>query len=315
MGIHKDKMDKKALIYVAGHTGLIGSAIVKELSRQGYKRLILRTHKELDLTDQRRTDLFFKQQMPEYVFLAAAKVGGISANSSYPAHFIYQNIMIEANIINSSYKYGVKKLLFLASSCIYPKICPQPTKEQYLLTGPIEPTNEAYAIAKIAGVKMCQAYNKQFGTHFISVIPANVYGLNDNFTDDGHVIASLIKRFHNAKIAGEETIIIWGTGKPRREFIYVDDVARACIFLMRAYTDSKPLNIGGGLDISIAELAEKIKRIVGFRGRIKYDTNKPDGIPRRLLYAAKIKALGWRPKTSLDEGLKLTYNWYKGLKR
>jgi GDP-L-fucose synthase len=304
-------MDRNAKIYVAGHTGLIGSAIVRKLKSLGYKNIITRTHKEMDLIDSDKVAKFFKKESPEYVFLAAARVGGIYANSTYPAEFIYENLMIQANVIDLSYRYGVKKLLFLASSCIYPKMCKQPMKEEYLLTGSIEPTNEPFGIAKLAGLKMCQAYQRQYGASFISVIPANVYGISDHFNEDGHVLASLIMKFHEAKGKGSNRVTIWGTGKPRREFFYADDLAEALIFLMDQYNGDEPINVGTGLDISIAELAEMIKREIGFKGDIDYDTTKPDGNPIRLLDISRINALGWEPKTRLEEGLRITYEWYK----
>lgn len=304
-------MNKDSLIYVAGHKGLVGSAIVRRLLKLGYKNLILKTHKKLDLTDRENTESFFKKELPKYVFLAAAKVGGILANKTYPADFIYQNIMIQSNVIDLSYKYGVKKLLFLGSSCIYPKICPQPIKEEYLLLGHIELTNEPYAVAKIAGIKMCQSYNRQYETDFISVIPANVYGINDHFDESGHVVASLIKRFHEAKINGYDSVALWGTGKPKREFLYVNDLADACIFLMNTYSGDDVINIGRGTDTSIKELARIIKNSTGFKGRVVYDKTKPDGMQKRLLDITKITALGWKAKTGLEEGLRLTYKWYK----
>jgi len=305
-------MNKKSLIYVAGHTGLVGSAIVRRLSDLGYLNILTKLYKDLDLTDREKTEVFFKKHRPEYVFLAAAKVGGILANNTSPADFIYQNIMIQTNVIDLAYKYDVRKLLFLGCPCIYPKICPQPMKEESLLSGYIEPTNEPYAVAKICGVKMCQSYNRQYGTNFISAIPPSLYGPNDHFDDGGHVVASLIRKFHEAKgISKQDSITIWGTGKPRREFLYVDDAAEACVFLMNIYESSEIINIAGGSDISITELAGLIKEITGFKGRIVYDKTKPDGIPRRLLDASKITALGWGPGTMLEKGLKLTYEWYK----
>ena len=303
-------MKKNSLIYVAGHTGLVGSAIVRRLLKLGYKNLLFKTHRELDLTDKKKTEVFFKKELPEYVFLAAAKVGGIFANNRYPADFIYQNIMIQTNVIELAYRYRVKKLLFFGSSCIYPKICPQPIKEEYLLSGHIEPTNEPYAIAKIAGIKLCQSYNRQYGTNFISVIPANIYGPGDHFNDEGHVIPNLIKKFHEAKKRKEKGVAIWGTGKPRRDFLYGDDLAEACILLMNRYRGSEIINIGSENGISILKLATLIKEIVGFKGRIVYDRMKPDGMPRSLLDISKITALGWRPKAELRRGLRLTYEWW-----
>lgn len=304
-------MDPNAKIYIAGHTGLIGSAVVRKLKSLSYKNIITRTHKEMDLTERDKAAEFFKKESPEYVFLAAARVGGIYANSTYPAEFIYENLMIQANVIDLSFRYGVKKLLFLASSCIYPKMCEQPMREEYLLTGPIEPTNEPFGIAKLAGVKMCQAYNGQYGTCFISVIPANVYGINDHFNEDGHVLASFIKKFHEAKVKGSNCVTIWGTGRPKREFFYADDLAEALIFLMDRYNENDAINVGTGLDISVTELAEYVKRTIGFKGDIEYDTTKPDGNPVRLLDTSRITTLGWKPKTLLDEGLRITYKWYK----
>ena len=308
-------MDRNSRVYVAGHTGLIGSAVFRKLKSLGYKNIITRTHKEMDLTERDKIAEFFKKEGPEYVFLAAARVGGIYANSTYPAEFIYENLMIQTNVIDLSYRYRVKKLLFLASSCIYPKMCKQPMKEEDLLTGPIEPTNEPFGIAKLAGLKMCQAYNRQYGTCFISIIPANVYGINDHFDEDGHVLASLIKKFHEAKVNGSNSVTIWGTGRPKREFFYVDDLAEALIFLMDKYNENEAINVGTGVDISIAELAELIKETVGFKGDVHYDTTKPDGNPMRLLDISRISALGWKPKTQLEEGLRITYEWLRHLVR
>jgi len=304
-------MNPSSKIYVAGHTGLVGSAILQTLQSQGHNNLILRTHGELDLEMQKDVNDFFEKERPEYVFLAAAKVGGIYANNTYPADFIYNNLIIQVNVIHSAYKYRVKKLLFLGSSCIYPRLAPQPMKEEYLLTGLLEPTNEPYALAKIAGIKMCQAYNRQYGTCFISIIPANVYGMNDHFNEDGHVLASLIQRFHEAKVEGSNGVTIWGTGRPKREFFYADDLAEALIFLMHEYNEDEAINVGTGVDISIAELAELIKETVGFKGDVHYDTTKPDGNPVRLLDTSRMNALGWKPKISLEEGLRITYEWYK----
>lgn len=305
-------MEKDSLIYVAGHTGFVGSAIVRKLKEFGYSNLLLKTEKELDLKDQCKTREFFERKKPEYVFLTAEKSGGILANSTYPADFIYQNIMIQTNVIHSAYQTGVKKLLFLGSSCSYPKLCPQPMKEEYLLSGYLEPTNEAYAVAKIAGIKMCQAYNRQYGTNFISVIPANLYGINDDFDLQGsHVIPALIRKFHEAKVSGVESVTLWGSGKPRREFLYVDDFVDACIFLMNKYDSSEVINVGTGRDISIAELAGLIKEVVGFEGKIIYDTTKPDGMPRKILDVRKISSLGWEAKTEMKKGIKITYEWYQ----
>jgi len=307
-------MKKISSIYIAGHRGLIGSAIMRKLKSQGYRNIITKTHKELDLVDRRKVESFFAKEKPEYVFLAAAKVGGIYANSTYPAEFIYQNLMIQTNVIDLSCKYGVRKLLFLASSCIYSKTCKQPMKEKHLFTGPIEPTNEAFAVAKLAGIKMCQAYNRQYGTNFISIIPANVYGINDRFDENAHVVSSLIRNFHEAKIKGQESVTIWGSGRPKRDFLYVDDLADASLFLIKKYNSNEIINVGTGVETSIKELAELVKQITGFNGKIICDATKPDGNPRRFLDSTKIKALGWKPKIALNEGLKLTYSWCKRLR-
>lgn len=296
---------------MAGHTGLVGSAIVRRLKEDKYSNLVFRTSKELDLTNQKQTAEFFEKEKPQYVFLAAAKVGGIKANDDYPADFIYQNLAIETNIISSAYLSGAKKLLFLGSSCIYPRDCPQPIKEEYLLTGPLEKTNDAYAIAKIAGIKMCQAYNKQYGTKFISVMPTNLYGPNDNFNlETSHVLPALLRKFHDAKIENKSEAIMWGTGKPKREFLHVDDLADACVYLMNSYEDSEIVNIGTGEDIKIIELAKIIKKIVGFEGIIKNDLSKPDGTPQKLLDVSKLHKLGWQHKIPLEEGIKTTYEWF-----
>jgi len=306
-------ISREARIYVAGHRGLVGSAIVRRLEGAGFPNLILRTSQELDLRDQARVKEFFEREKPEYVFLAAARVGGILANMTYPAHFIYDNLMIQSNVIHQAFKAEVKKLLFLGSSCIYPKFAPQPMKEEYLLTGPLEPTNEFYAIAKIAGIKMCQAYNRQYGTNFICATPTNLFGLNDNFDPDtSHVIPALIRKFHEAKVNGAKSVVVWGTGTPRREFLYVDDLADACLFLMENCDaqHAEIINVGTGEDITIKELAEMIKSIVDFNGEIIFDSSKPDGTPRKLLDISRIKKLGWSPKTSLEEGLRATYAYF-----
>ena len=305
-------MEKDSKIYIAGHRGLVGSALVRRLTEPGYMNLIVRTHAELDLTRQTEVEDFFKREHPEYVFLAAAKVGGILANNTYPAEFIYSNIVVQSNVIHSSYLFGVKKVLFLGSSCIYPRDCPQPMKEDYLLSGYLEPTNEPYAIAKIAGIKMCQAYNRQYGANFISVMPTNLYGPNDNFDiQNAHVLPALIRKFHEAKVADQKEVVVWGTGSPRREFLYVDDLADACIFLMNNYNNSPEIiNIGVGKDISIRELALMVKEIVDYNGEIVFDTSKPDGTPRKLLDVSKLSSLGWQAKTGLREGIKRTYQWY-----
>lgn len=304
-------MEKNSKIYLAGHTGLVGSAILRELEKQGYSNLITCTHKELDLENYEKVSTFFQKEKPEYVILAAAKAGGILANNSYPAEFIYKNLQIQTNIIHNSFLNKIKKLLFLGSSCIYPKNSNQPIKEEYLLTSELEPTNEPYAIAKIAGIKMCESYNKQYGTNFISVMPTNVYGINDNFhPENSHVIPGLIHKIHTAKASGSKEVVIWGTGKPLREFIYSDDLANGCIFLITNYTSNEIINIGSGKDLSIKELAETICSIVGFKGSIKYDSSKPDGTPRKLLDSTKLKKLGWEAKTDLVSGIKKTYEWY-----
>jgi len=305
-------MNKDSKIYLAGHTGLVGSAIYRKLKNEGYTNIVTRTHKELDLTNQQQTQEFFQNERPEYVFLAAAKVGGIKANDIYPADFAYINIMIESNVIKASYDYGVKKLLFLGSSCIYPKLCPQPIKEEYLLTGPLEPTNEAYAIAKIAGLKMCQYFNKQYGTNFISVMPTNLYGPNDNFDlETSHALAAILRKFHEAKINNKPYVEVWGTGNPKREFLHVDDLADAVLHLMNNYEGNKPINIGTGEDLTIKELAELIKEVVGYEGEIRFDTTKPDGTPRKLLDVTRLHNAGWRHKISLREGIENTYKWFK----
>lgn len=345
-------METDSRIFVAGHKGLVGSAITRKLQSEGYSNLVLRSHKELELMRQAEVEAFFKAEKPEYVFLAAAKVGGIMANNTCPAEFIYNNLMIQSNVIHASYEAGVKKLLFLGSSCIYPRECPQPMKEEYLLSGKLEPTNEPYAIAKIAGIRMCQSYNRQYGTKFVSVMPTNVYGPGDNFDlETSHALPALIRKFHEAKIreanlpevggrrleaedkpkgitsdlkrsapptssersersSNGSFVTLWGAGTPMREFLHVDDLADACVFLMKHYEESEIINIGVGKDISISELAELIKDIVGFKGSICYDPSKPDGTPRKLLDVGKLKRLGWQPKISLRQGIEMTYRWY-----
>ncbi len=318
-------MNKNDRIYIAGHTGLVGSAIYHRLRSQEYSELIVRTHSELDLINQSEVEAFFKAERPEIVFLGAAKVGGISANNTYPAEFIYNNLSIQTHIINASWKTGVKRLLFLGSSCIYPRECPQPMKEEYLLTGPLEATNEPYAIAKIAGIKMCQSYNRQYHTSFLAAMPTNLFGPNDNFDPDtSHVLPALIRRFHEARSRAAGTdhpppVEIWGTGEPYREFLYVDDCADACVFLMNledrkfnALLHSEPgplINIGFGKDLTIRELALKIKHIIGFKGDIRFDTSKPDGTFKKCLDVSRIEALGWTPEISLTDGIKKTYEW------
>ena len=304
-------MDKNSKIYVAGHNGLVGSAIVRNLEKNGYTNLIFRTFGELDLTNQKATAEFFASEKPEYVFLAAAKVGGIKANNDFPADFIFQNLQIQNNIISNSYLTGAKKLLFLGSSCIYPRDCPQPIKEEYLMTGPLEKTNEAYATAKIAGIKMCQSYDKQYGTKFISVMPTNLYGPNDNFDlNSSHVLPALLRKFHDAKLNNDKEAIMWGTGKPKREFLHVDDLADACVYLINEYDDSEIVNIGTGEDVEIIELANLIKNIVGFEGEINNDLEKPDGTMRKQLNVSKLHKLGWKHKIPLEEGIKMTYQWF-----
>lgn len=304
-------MERNAKIYVAGHQGLVGSAILRRLQAAGCRNLIYRTLEELDLRQQAAVAEFFARERPEYIFLAAAKVGGIRANNTYPAEFIYDNLQIEANIIHHAYLSGAKKLLFLGSSCIYPKLCPQPMKEEYLLDGKLEPTNEPYAVAKIAGIKLCQAYNRQYGTNFMAVMPTNLYGPQDNFDPlDSHVLPALLRRFHEAKLSGAEEVVVWGTGSPRREFLYVDDLADACLFLMDNYREGEIINIGVGQDLTIRELAQKVAAVTGFPGRITFNPSFPDGTPRKLLDVSRLAAMGWQARTPLDEGLKLTYAWF-----
>ncbi len=304
-------MDKHAKIYVAGHRGLVGSAICRTLQAEGFTNLVVRTKQELNLEDQQLTEQFFAAEKPDYVFLAAAKVGGIMANSTYPAEFIFSNLAVQNNVIKASHQFGVKKLLFLGSSCIYPKYAPQPMKEEHLLTSPLEPTNEAYAIAKIAGLKMCRYFNEQYGTNYISVMPTNLYGPNDNYDpENSHVLPALILKFHKARIERQPEVTLWGTGSPRREFLHADDLAGAVVFLMENY-DYKDIgeivNIGCGEDVTIKELAETIKRIVGFEGKLNWDTDRPDGTPRKLLDISRIRELGWKPEISLDQGIASVY--------
>lgn len=295
-------------IYVAGHNGLAGSAIVRTLKEKGFKNLLYRTSKEVNLTNQSAVDTFFEQEKPSFVFLAAAKVGGIAANNTYRADFLYKNLMIESNIINAAYNNNVKKLLFLGSSCIYPKMAPQPIKEEYFLTGPLEHTNEPYAIAKIAGIKLCESFSDQYGADFISVMPTNLYGINDNYhPEHSHVLPALIRRFHEAKVNELKEVVIWGTGMPKREFLFANDLADACLFLMEKYNEKDIINIGCGEDISIKGLAELIKDIIGYTGKMVFDNTKPDGTPRKLLDVTKIHTLGWHHTTSLIEGIKIAY--------
>jgi len=307
-------MNHNSIIYIPGHRGMAGSAIKRNLESKGYNNFITRTHHELDLTNQQEVNNLFETQRPEYVFLAAAKVGGILANSTYPAEFIYENLMIEANVIHAAYTNGVNKLLFLGSSCIYPGLAPQPLREEYLLTGELEVTNEAYAVAKIAGIRMCKHYNQQYGTNFISVMPTNLYGPNDNYDlETSHVMAALIRKFHEAKMNDELQVVVWGTGTPRREFLHVDDMADACVYLIENYDApdiGEFVNIGLGKDVTIRELAELIGEIVGYNGEIVYDIKKPDGTPRKLLDISRLHGLGWEAKISLRDGIKQAYEWY-----
>ncbi|WP_406686097.1 GDP-L-fucose synthase family protein [Rossellomorea vietnamensis] len=304
-------MRKDSKIYVAGHRGLVGSAILRKLQAEGYTNLQYRTSKELDLRDKGQVDQFFQEEKPEFVFLAAAKVGGIVANNEYPADFIRDNLLIQTNVIDASYRNEVEKLLFLGSTCIYPKLAPQPLKEEYLLTGELEPTNEPYAIAKIAGIKMCESYNRQYGTKYISAMPTNLYGENDNFDlQTSHVLPALLRKFHEAKEANAPFVEMWGTGTPKREFLYSDDLADACLFLIENYEGNEIVNIGVGEDIAIKDLGEKIKAEVGYEGDIKFDTTKPDGTPRKLVDVTKINSLGWKASITLEEGLKKAYQWF-----
>jgi len=301
-------LEKSAKIYVAGHKGMVGSAIVRKLVAEGYQHIITRSSKELDLRNQQAVTDFFAEEKPDYVFLAAAKVGGIVANNVYRADFIYENLAIQNNIIHNSFMNDVKKLMFLGSSCIYPKMAPQPLKEEYLLTGLLEETNEPYAIAKIAGIKMCDAYRAQYGCNFISVMPTNLYGYNDNYhPENSHVLPAMIRRFHEAKVGGKDEVVIWGSGSPKREFLFADDLAEACFFLMENYNEPEPINVGVGHDITIKELAQWVKDIIGFEGTIAFDSTKPDGTPRKLMDVTKLHNLGWKHKINLEEGIKLAY--------
>jgi len=301
-------LEKEAKIYVAGHRGMVGSAIVRKLQQEGYKNLVLKTSAELDLRDQVKVASFFASEKPDYVFLAAAKVGGIVANNTYRADFLYENLAIQNNIIHSSFVHKVTKLMFLGSSCIYPKLAPQPLKESYLLSGYLEETNEPYAIAKIAGIKMCEAYRAQYGCDFISVMPTNLYGPNDNYDlENSHVLPAMIRKFHEAKVQGKESMTLWGTGAPMREFLHADDLAEACVYLMETYSESELVNIGTGIDVTIKELAETVKEIVGFSGSIHWDTTRPDGTPRKLMDVSKLHSLGWSHKIALKDGIALAY--------
>ena len=307
-------------IYIAGHRGLVGSAIVRQLEERGFTNLLMRTHKELDLTNQAQVQSFFQQELPNYVILAAAKVGGIHANNTYPADFIYQNMMIEANVINSAYESKVKRLLFLGSTCIYPKAVEQPMREDALLTDTLEPTNEPYALAKIAGIKLCESYNRQHGTDFRSVMPTNLYGINDNFhPENSHVIPALMRRFHEAKINNDKEVYVWGTGNAMREFLYVDDMAEASLFVLELdekthQVNTRPMlshiNVGTGKDVTIKEMAETMKQVVGYEGKLAFDTTKPDGAPRKLINVSRLSNMGWKYRVGLKEGLTKTYNWY-----
>lgn len=305
-------MNPLSRIFIAGHRGLVGSALVRKLQREGFVNLILRTHGELDLTSRPAVDAFFAATQPEYVFLAAGKVGGIQANSAYPADFIYDNLAIQLNVIDAARRNRVRKLEFFGSSCIYPKLAPQPIGEEYLLTGPLESTNEAYAIAKIAGLKLCQAYRAQYGWNAISLMPTNLYGPGDHFDlENSHVLPALIRKFHDAREARMPEVMIWGTGTPRREFLHVDDLASAALFLMQNYDEPEIVNIGTGEDLTIAELAALIAECVGYRGALRFDPTKPDGTPRKLLDVSRLKALGWRPSIPLEQGIRATYSWFR----
>jgi len=313
-------MELNDRIYVAGHRGLVGSAIVRQLEARGFTNLITRTHKELDLTNQAAVQYFFSEQKPDYVILAAAKVGGIHANNTYPAEFIYENMMIEANVIDAAYRNEVKRLLFLGSTCIYPKAVAQPMREDALLTDVLEPTNEPYALAKIAGIKLCESYNRQYGTDFRSVMPTNLYGINDNFhPENSHVIPALMRRFHEAKVNNNQEVVVWGSGKAMREFLYVDDMAAASLFVLELddeiyKANTRPMlshiNVGTGRDVTIREMAETMKRVVGFEGELKFDVSKPDGAPRKLIDVSRLAAMGWRYSVELEEGLRRTYAWF-----
>jgi GDP-L-fucose synthase len=302
-------MDKQSKIFVAGHRGMVGSALVRRLQAGGYANVLTASRTELDLLDQRAVHEYLAREKPNYIFIAAAKVGGIQANNLQRADFIYQNLVIEANLVHGAHLAGVQRLMFLGSSCIYPRDCPQPIREEYLLTGPLEPTNEPYAIAKIAGIKLCESYNRQYGRQYVSVMPTNLYGPNDNYDlANSHVLPALIRKAHEAKLRGDAEYVVWGSGTPRREFLYVDDLADACVHLMEHGWDGELVNIGTGEDVTIRELAETVMRVVGFEGRIVFDTSKPDGTPRKLLDVSRLAALGWRARTPLEEGIRLAYD-------
>jgi GDP-L-fucose synthase len=305
-------MEKGEKIFVAGHEGMIGSAILRRLKEDSFTNLVTRTSSELDLTDQKMVFDFFMDEKPDYVFLASSKVGGILANSRYPAEFIYSNLQTQTNVIHSAWRSGVKKLLFLGSSCIYPKDCPQPMKEEYVMSAKLEPTSEPYAVAKIAGIKMCQSYSRQYGTDYISAVPADVYGPNDDFDPEtSHVLPALIRKIHEAKSSNRREVVVWGTGLPRRECLHVDDLADACVFLMKSYYEPEMINVGSGGDLSIRELAGLVSDVTGFKGEVSFDKSKPDGALRKLLDASKIRRLGWSPKINLNEGIRQTYQWYE----
>jgi GDP-L-fucose synthase len=305
-------LNREAKIYVAGHRGLVGAAVVRALQQQGYANLVTRTHREVDLTEQAAVRDFFERERPQAVIMAAARVGGIHANNSRPAEFIRDNLLIQDNVIDSAHRAGVEKFVFLGSSCIYPKLAPQPIKEDYLLTGPLEPTNEWYAVAKIAGLKMCQAYRRQYGFNAISLMPTNLYGPGDNFDlQNSHVLPALIRRFHEARERGDATLSIWGTGTPRREFLHVDDLADAVVYLLKTYDEEPIVNIGWGADVTIRELAETVADVAGFQGRLAFDSSKPDGTPRKLLDTSRLTSLGWKPKIKLRAGIEQTYSWFK----
>jgi GDP-L-fucose synthase len=305
-------MDKDARIFVAGHRGMVGSALVRRLRSGGYTNLLLRTHAQLDLLDQAAVRTFLRENRPDYIYVAAAKVGGIHANNTYRAQFIYENLVIESNLVYGAYEAGVRDLMFLGSSCIYPRDCPQPIREEYLLTGPLEQTNEPYAIAKIAGLKLCEAYNSQYGTRFLSVMPTNLYGPNDNFDlQNSHVLPALLRKAHEAEQRRDSALVVWGSGKPMREFLHVDDMADACVYLMERGVHEGLYNIGTGTDVTIRELAETICRVVGFRGRLEWDASKPDGTPRKLLDVSRMASLGWRARIALEDGIRQTYDWYR----
>lgn len=300
-------MNKSSKIYICGHSGMAGSAIMRKLKEKGYNNLVYRSHKELDLTNQADVFKFFETEKPEIVILAAAAVGGIKKNIDHPADMLMINMMIQSNVFEAAHRNKVNRLLFLGSSCIYPRLCPQPMKEEYLLTGPFEPTNEGYALAKVAGLRLCEYYNRQYSTDYISIMPCNLYGINDHYNENAHVMASLLRRFHEAKIDNIPSVSVWGTGKQRREFLFVDDMADAAVYFLENYHKSEFVNIGSGKDVSIAELAGTIAKVVGYKGKIEFDTSKPDGMPRKLLDTTKAESLGWRYKTELEEGIKLTY--------